>query len=345
MRRLFALLVIILCAAAPSGRAPAAEQPQTPARDASLVVQLVRDRTVQSELDLTPDQKKSVAALVADVEYPLFLLRDAAADQHRDKREALATRVESGLREALAAPQRQRLAELLLRAQGYPALVAPPHSDVLGLSKPQADQISKLLAAAQKAKAGTAAANVDKQVLGVLTSDQSGKLSQMVGGPFDLSRIRIVACLAPELRDVERWINTDPLTFSGLKGRVVAVHFWAFGCINCVHNLPHYQDWQTRFADRGLTILGIHTPETQAERSLESLAQQVKSRDIAYPVAADAKSTNWAAWANNLWPSVYLVDKQGYVRYWWYGELNWQGAEGEALMRKRIGELLAEKGS
>lgn len=62
-----------------------------------------------------------------------------------------------------------------------------------------------------------------------------------------------------------------------------------------------------------------------------------------YPVAVDAAAENWKAWGNHLWPSVYLVDKEGRVRYWWYGELNWQGARGEEIMRKRIEELLAEK--
>jgi hypothetical protein len=123
---------------------------------------------------------------------------------------------------------------------------------------------------------------------------------------------------------------------------VVAVHFWAFACANCINNLPHYNAWHKQFSDKGLTVIGLHTPETQAERSIDGLGRQVAARKITYPVAADSKSANWTAWANHLWPSVYLIDRQGYVRYWWYGELNWQGAEGEALMRKRIEQLLSE---
>ena len=117
----------------------------------------------------------------------------------------------------------------------------------------------------------------------------------------------------------------------------------AFGCINCVRNLPHYQSWYDKFSKTDLTILGIHTPETESERSLDNLKANVKERGIQYPVVFDAPSETWKAWGNNMWPSVYLIDKRGQVRYWWYGELNWEGAKGEEFMRQKIAELIAEK--
>ncbi|HVU86720.1 MAG TPA: redoxin domain-containing protein [Pirellulales bacterium] len=314
------------------------------AHDPTLVVQLVRDPAVQQELDLEATEADAVDALVADVEYKLFLLRDVPATEKTIERNALAERVENGLRQTLRQPQRKRLSELLLRAQGYPALAAPPYAETLKLSRAQVDSITKLLNAAKQAKAGTPAANLDKQVLGVLNREQNEQLTHLAGEPFDLSQVQVVACKAPELRDVERWINAQPQSFASLKGRVVAMHFWAFGCVNCVRNLPHYNDWHARFARQGLTVLGIHTPETDAERSLDGLADQVKSRKISYPIAADGKGANWNAWANQVWPAVYLIDRRGYVRYWWYGELNWQGNNGEATARKRILELLAEEG-
>jgi thiol-disulfide isomerase/thioredoxin len=156
------------------------------------------------------------------------------------------------------------------------------------------------------------------------------------------SEITDVPC-APELRQVDGWINTEPLTLRELRGKVVVVHFWAFGCINCIRNLPHYQAWYERFPPKQVTIVGIHTPETESERSLDNLRRKVEEYKIAYPVAFDAKSENWKAWANNMWPSVYLIDKQGHVRQWWYGELNWQGAKGEESMRSKIQELIDEK--
>jgi thiol-disulfide isomerase/thioredoxin len=145
------------------------------------------------------------------------------------------------------------------------------------------------------------------------------------------------------MRDVEAWINSSPLLLQSQRGKVVVVHFWAFGCINCIRNLPHYQAWYEKFSTKDLTIIGIHTPETAAERDLEKLRANILERGIKYPVAFDLQGENWKTWANNLWPSVYLIDRQGQVRSWWYGELNWQGATGESQMRERIAALIGER--
>jgi hypothetical protein len=97
------------------------------------------------------------------------------------------------------------------------------------------------------------------------------------------------------------------------------------------------------FLDKSLVIAGIHTPETEGEKSIDSVRLKVKEHKIQYPVAVDSARKTWEAWGNQYWPSVYLIDKQGYVRYRWDGELNWKEIKGEELMRRRIEELLAEK--
>lgn len=89
-------------------------------------------------------------------------------------------------------------------------------------------------------------------------------------------------------------------------------------------------------------IIGVHTPETQGERNSEAVQRKADEAKFAFPVLVDNERRNWNAWGNSMWPSVYLIDKQGYVRYWWLGELNWEGAEGEKILRGRIEELLAE---
>lgn len=76
---------------------------------------------------------------------------------------------------------------------------------------------------------------------------------------------------------------------------------------------------------------------------VDSIRRKAKEHGLDFPIAVDTNQKNWQAWSNSIWPSVYLIDKQGHVRYWWYGELNWQGSEGEKYMRERIQELLAEK--
>jgi hypothetical protein len=110
-----------------------------------------------------------------------------------------------------------------------------------------------------------------------------------------------------------------------------------------VRNLPWYRGWHEKFSAKGLTVIGIHTPESEPERNIETVRQKVKEHAIEYPVAVDNESKSWNAWTNRFWPAVYLIDKRGYVREWWYGELNWQGTEGERFMRERVEELLAEE--
>ncbi len=92
-----------------------------------------------------------------------------------------------------------------------------------------------------------------------------------------------------------------------------------------------------------MKIIGIHTPETKRQRDVDNVRRNTAELGIEYPVVVDLQAENWKAWGNNVWPSVYLVDKKGRVRYWWYGELNWKEAKGEEFLRKKIEELVAEK--
>jgi len=148
---------------------------------------------------------------------------------------------------------------------------------------------------------------------------------------------------APELDGIGDWINTKPLRLKDLRGQVVVLHFWTFGCINCIHNYPSYAGWDKDYAKKGLTVIGVHTPETRGEADIARLRRKIKAHRIAYPVAVDTDAKTWEAWGNLYWPSVYLIDKHGSVRYRWYGELNSKRTRGEAVLRKKIEELLAEK--
>lgn len=121
------------------------------------------------------------------------------------------------------------------------------------------------------------------------------------------------------------------------------VHFWTLGCINCKHNLPAYNKWQMEFKGRDFQIVGIHTPETDYERSSRHLDQAIAERRIVYPVLVDNESKNWNAWGQEYWPAIYLVDKQGRVRDSWQGELEAGGAGGTDKLTKEIRALLSEK--
>jgi thiol-disulfide isomerase/thioredoxin len=141
------------------------------------------------------------------------------------------------------------------------------------------------------------------------------------------------------------WLNaTNPaaLSWASRKGKVTVVEFWTFDCINCRHNLPYYAQWHRRFGSQGLEIIGIHTPETAIEHDSARVAQKVKEFGIDYPVLLDPDAANWNRWQIRYWPTIYLVDKHGRVRYCWEGELEYQGAGGYAKMTQLIETLLKQ---
>ena len=326
-----------------------------------LTLGLIRDPAVQAELGLDDKQINGVQKAIAQVDESFWRLRDVPVKNCSAELETLLTNLRRSLKLELSSPQLDRFEQIVLQARNWKAVATPAVAERLKLSSDQVSRIRALLADVprqrednEKTLAGLSAANQEaarnrqlkaeaKKFADVLTFQQQSKLSQLLGKPFDLDKVTKVGCVAPELSDVSAWINSQPLTLHQLRGKVVLVHFWAFGCINCIRNLPHYDSWHEKFAKSGLTIVGIHTPETESERSLDNLKRQVSERKIEYAVAFDASAQNWKAWANDMWPSVYLIDKQGRVRNWWYGELNWKGATGEEFFRKRIEELLNEK--
>jgi peroxiredoxin len=148
---------------------------------------------------------------------------------------------------------------------------------------------------------------------------------------------------APEFAGIARWINGDVIKLANLQGKVIVLHFWTFGCINCQRNLPLYNRWYADFTKSDVQIIGVHTPETNGEGELESVTANVQKLGIKYPVAVDNERATWDAYGNRYWPSVYLIDKRGQVRYRWDGELESGGQHGDAVIRGKVRELLAEK--
>lgn len=163
-------------------------------------------------------------------------------------------------------------------------------------------------------------------VVGMLRSEEPGMMNRP----------------APELAGIVKWINGDATTLEEQRDKVVVLHFWTFSCINCQHNLPFYNRWFDEFAKADLRIVGVHTPETVGEADLAAVTARVVELGIKYPVAADNERATWNAYGNRYWPSIYLIDKKGRIRFRWDGELAYQGAHGDAQVRAKIRELLAE---
>ena len=125
---------------------------------------------------------------------------------------------------------------------------------------------------------------------------------------------------APELTGITGWINTPPLTLSGLKGKVVLIDFWTYSCINCLRTLPYIEKWYDTYKDQGLVIIGVHTPEFEFEKDLQNVEEAAQRLGVKYPVALDNNYRTWIAYHNHYWPAHYLIDQDGNIRMEHFGE-------------------------
>ena len=141
---------------------------------------------------------------------------------------------------------------------------------------------------------------------------------------------------APELSTGD-WINSEPLKLKDLHDRVVLIEFWTFGCYNCRNTLPFIKNLDLRYRQKGLTVIGVHSPEFDDERKVENLRREVALLGISYPVVTDNNYQTWNAYNVEAWPTTFLLDKQGRIRWMHVGEGDYDEAE------RQIQKLLAEK--
>ncbi|MGI0038154.1 MAG: thioredoxin family protein [Nitrososphaera sp.] len=142
---------------------------------------------------------------------------------------------------------------------------------------------------------------------------------------------------APELAKISGHINTGPITLAELKGKVVLVDFWTYSCINCIRTIPYLNAWHEKYADQGLVIVGVHSPEFEFEKNIDNVKAAVEKYGIEYPVVQDNDKGTWKAYENRYWPRKYLVDDEGFIRYDHIGE------GGYAETEKVIQSLLTER--
>ena len=155
----------------------------------------------------------------------------------------------------------------------------------------------------------------------------------------EVLRERAEGPLAAEPVGINAWINSDPLTLEQLRGKVVLVDFWTYTCVNCIRTFPFLKLWHSRYADDGLVILGVHTPEFEFEKDYANVLEATEENGIVWPVAQDNDFATWQAYENRYWPAKYLIDQDGVVRYTHFGEGKY--AETEEEIRK----LLEESGA
>ena len=174
---------------------------------------------------------------------------------------------------------------------------------------------------------------IDRQVQPtVAASSRTSQISQLenhnVGGT--------VGDFAPEFGGIDAWINGGPLNMDELRGQVVLIDFWTYTCINCIRTFPFLKQLHSRYADDGLVIVGIHTPEFEFEKVYENVIEATQTNKLSWTIAQDNKFVTWRSYNNRFWPAKYLIDKDGIVRYTHFGEGGY--AETESKIRKLLAE-------
>jgi peroxiredoxin len=328
-----------------------------------VLLQMIRDDSVHEELGLSGEQIESVRQSLAKVDPRWFRARNLQPQEKSAEIADLTQVMQTNLDASLDAGQLKRLQQLQCQALGTRMFVLDHVIDRLKLTpaaiaslKEAFDQTDRdaanlqsrinnkaLTAAEGNRQLGKLKTSEQTKVTKMLSDSQMQSVGQLTGESFQFSQVKRMYPLATPLEtEGVKWIQGGPLKIEDLKGKVVAIHFYAYQCINCQRNLPHYTAWHKDYEKDGLVIIGIQTPETPSERNFESVAQAAVAEGISYPLLLDSDSKNWSAWSNTMWPTVYLIDRQGFIRRWYQGELNWEGNNGEKDFRESIESLLRE---
>ncbi len=129
------------------------------------------------------------------------------------------------------------------------------------------------------------------------------------------------------LAHADAWLNSPPLTAQALHGKVVLVDFWTYTCINWLRTQPYLRAWADKYQDKGLVVIGVHTPEFRFEKNIDNVRREVKALHVDYPVAVDSEYAIWHGFNNNYWPALYFIDAEGRIRHQHFGEGDYDQSE------------------
>jgi thiol-disulfide isomerase/thioredoxin len=173
-----------------------------------------------------------------------------------------------------------------------------------------------------------------------ITENDNASSSQIEKAQFQIDKSQFKK--APDFAEITGYINTEPINLKDLKGKVVLVDFWTYSCINCIRTIPYLVDWNEKYADKGLVIVGIHSPEFEFEKNIDNVKAAVQKYGLKYPVLQDNDKGTWDAYQNRYWPRKYLIDNEGYIRYDHIGEGGY--AETEKVIQSLLTERAAQTG-
>lgn len=322
------------------------------------LLSLVHAPEVMDEIGIPRAERGVLEEFLRTVDGEWWRGRIRPAAEHRKTIEGLENKLARFLNDTFGVHVIKRLRQLEWQSQGVRALMRSEVAGYMQVTSKQFEELELLFVVTEEirkramskpgqvdetaaVKLATALEEEPKKVISLLTGAQRERLGKLIGKPFDTSKLKRIFPLAPELVSSEEWVN-QPVTLEELRGKVVLLHFYAFQCGNCKKNFPIYQRWQRELASSGVQVIGIQSPETSAERDPERVRRDAGENGFEFPVLIDTEMKNWDAWGNTMWPTVYVIDKRGYIRLWWQGELNWNGATGDKQIEDLVAELLAE---
>lgn len=303
-------------------------------------------------------------AILREIDAEWVVARSRTEASQHEAMAALESRLARRIEERLGSAALHRLDQLEVQAQGGRALLRDDVAGFLTLTPAQRGKVEALVAQTEEVAARARAANVagkpdpalmdgwqrlrkaeDAAALRILSAEQAARWREALGTKRDTSKFQRIQPMAPEFPADAPWLDGKKARMSSLLGKVVLVHFYAFQCHNCHANFATYNRWQRTLREKGVEVVGIQTPETEAERDPRRIAEAARAGGFEFPVLMDLQSEAWRAWGNSVWPTVYVVDRRGYVRHAWVGELNWQGARGDRIIERVVDALLAEDAS
>jgi peroxiredoxin/uncharacterized protein YjaG (DUF416 family) len=314
---------------------------------------------VQTELALTESQRGRVESILQELDVRWWPARILELSSQRSVVSELEAELLQKLISEFPIKTVQRLQQLEMQAQWPRMILRPDIAEKIGLSTDNQEKIVQLAKDTEKKLAeiadslksnpkqdfssqiSTIRTAENDSVVALLTDTQKQVVHNLLGERLNFSGMERIYPMAPELIPTKEWVG-NPTTLNSLRGKVVLVHFYAFQCINCRNNFGRYNEWATKFDGQDVAIIGIQTPETSSEANPALVREAAQKDGLDFPVLVDLDSQNWKAWGNTMWPTVYVIDKRGYIRFWWQGELNWQGATGDQKILELVNKLLKE---
>jgi len=324
---------------------------------AQTLLGLVHTVEVQKELGVNDTNRRAFETGLREIDAQWWPSRLMDIKPRRKLVSDLEKRLDSHIQQVLGQAATRRLHQIEYQSQGIRVLARPEIARRLQFDEKQNRRLNALFAETDRLAAEIdtrkpdegqlkavqkARSNETKLVQDMMSNAQLQTLKDILGQKIELAGMERIYPLAPELVTSRHDYGGENVELEKLRGKVVLIHFYAFQCHNCVANFKHYKRWSETLRNRGVEVIGIQTPETPAERDPEKITAAAKREGFSFPVIMDLENKNWNAWGNTMWPTVYVVDKNGYIRMWWQGELNWDGATGDRKIEELVDRLLKE---